>query len=321
MPSTNSRTGLSKYWLFTINNPQYEPESFKEKLAKDDGIKAVIFQKEKGEQGTEHYQGYVELAKRNRLSFLRSRLSDVAHYERRRGTAQQAIDYCSKEDTRVSGPYDFGEFTLDEPGQRNDLIATRATLEKGGLTAVAQEHYAEFVRYHRGLEAAFNRLTSRDREPVTVDLFIGNPGVGKSRLAWEMDPQLHSQPAESAWFDGYECHKTLLLEDFAGASSHKTLSATLRLLDRYPLRLAIKGGFTWLKATRIILTTNIHPRQWYQWDHRENQYAALARRIHNVHVWERDGTHVILSPERRDEFFSVSTSGPLPGISFGEYVI
>ena len=45
----------------------------------------------------------------------------------------------------------------------------------------------------------------------------------------------------------------------------------------------VKGGFRQLLSTRIVITTNIHPRLWYDYSQRERQYKALARRFHEVY--------------------------------------
>lgn len=306
--------------MLTWNNPTQSPQEFAKTLDDNDSVKAATFQQEEGEQDhTPHYQGYVELTKRVRLSTLKNMLGSAIHFERRRGSAQQAIDYCQKDDTRIDGPWTIGEFTIATPGQRTDLDDAVDTLLTGGTHAVAHDHPKSWVRYHRGFQSLLYARISREREPPTVKLYIGSTEVGKSRAAWEYDPDLHSQPGESPWFDGYCGQSTLLLDDFAGAASKATLTHTLRLLDRYPVRLEVKGSFTWLKATTIIITTNIHPYNWYDWERRHKQYAALARRIHEVHVWDTEGNMEQLSDAERERFFRVP-DGPLPGTRFGEFI-
>ncbi len=70
-----------------------------------------IYQLERGAEGTEHWQGYLEFSVTKRLAALR-RIHGLAgaHFERRRGTADEARNYCRKEDTRLAGPYEFGEY-------------------------------------------------------------------------------------------------------------------------------------------------------------------------------------------------------------------
>jgi hypothetical protein len=92
------------------------------------------------------------------------------------------------------------------------------------------------------------------------------------------------------WFDGYDGHTAALLDDFAGKFSKFSLNNLLRLLDRYKVQFPIKGGYTFFQPRRIFLTTNIHPREWYDWTTREVQYPALSRRITRVVTWRANGT-------------------------------
>lgn len=69
-----------------------------------------MFQAEVGEEtNTPHFQGYVEWKQKKTFTAAKALLGgDKVHLEARRGTQQQAIDYCSKEDTRVDGPWYHG---------------------------------------------------------------------------------------------------------------------------------------------------------------------------------------------------------------------
>lgn len=94
-------------WVFTLNNPTAQEEALLNSLVPNVAV-YVVFQREKGEvQGTEHFQGYIELKAKKTLHAMRS-LLERAHLEPRKGTQQQAIDYSKKEDTRIDGPWEFG---------------------------------------------------------------------------------------------------------------------------------------------------------------------------------------------------------------------
>lgn len=118
MPApAGSRT---RAWCFTVNNPSepLRPADW------DPTPSYCVHQLEKGEAGTPHYQGYVEFGQPVSMLQLKRNLP-TAHLERRKGTAQQARDYCMKEETRAdspeAGPFEFGEFKAKTPGQRTDL--------------------------------------------------------------------------------------------------------------------------------------------------------------------------------------------------------
>lgn len=81
-------------------------------------IKYSIVQLEKSpETGALHFQGYIEMPKPMRFGAIKKLLKcESAHLEARKGTPQQAADYCRKEDSRFDGPWELGELT--KQGQR-----------------------------------------------------------------------------------------------------------------------------------------------------------------------------------------------------------
>ncbi len=88
---------------FTLNNPS-DPIPFDvEKM------EYLVYQREVGVNGTPHFQGYCEFKTKKRLAAVKELLGNRCHIERRFGTQEQAIRYAKKEDTRVAGPWEFGE--------------------------------------------------------------------------------------------------------------------------------------------------------------------------------------------------------------------
>ena len=81
----------SRGWMFTINNPQEEDIPTLEWK----NAEYIVYQKEVGENGTEHFQGYLYLKCVARLSALK-KLNSRAHWEQRRGSHDQARAYCIK---------------------------------------------------------------------------------------------------------------------------------------------------------------------------------------------------------------------------------
>ena len=71
-----------------------------------------VFQLERGAAGTEHFQGYLEFAStgRKRFSWLKRNLfKDGQHFNRSRKPALANWRYCTKEESRISGPWNFGQ--------------------------------------------------------------------------------------------------------------------------------------------------------------------------------------------------------------------
>lgn len=283
-----SGTGQYKYVVFTLNNPGEEPIPFNEEK-----MSYLVYQREVApETGTEHYQGYCELKARMRFNPLKALLGgDRVHIERRRGSAQQAADYCKKEESRKEGctTQEFGTISFSQQGKRNDLEEFKNEVLSGTKRKrdLIDDHAGTFARYPK----FYDTLTSINRptreEDLQVILHIGETGLGKTRRVFDTcgeSPELYVAPLSNGttWFDAYDRHKTVLLDDFAGASSHTTLVSLLRLLDRYPVLVPTKGGHTWWCPSTIYITTNILPKDWYKWENRGEQYKALARRITKV---------------------------------------
>jgi len=286
----------SKYFVFTWNNPSLTPEEVQTFFARHNPT-YLAFQKEIGEQGTPHYQGYIELPKQTRFNQLHQGVPDgeTIWFAQRRGTAQQASDYATKADSRAAsadaGPHVFGELSRSARGKRTDLLEFRDAILSGSTArTLVQEYPKEFARYGRfydRLSALCEPALLPGDRPVQVILLHGDTGVGKSRHVYDKhwrSGELYVIPVDNSgfWVDGYDGHAYALLDDFAGAASKLTLAALLRILDRYPTRVPVKGGFVWWKPRKIYITTNVHPKLWYDYSSREEQYNALFRRFSKV---------------------------------------
>lgn len=75
------------------------------------GVSYLVFQREQcGSTGREHWQGYAETEGRGQsIKWWQGKLAiGKGHVEKRKGTADEAVNYCRKEDTRLWGPYESG---------------------------------------------------------------------------------------------------------------------------------------------------------------------------------------------------------------------
>lgn len=93
-----------------MNNPAPGmTEGLLELAGEDDDQRArfIVYQLEVGESGTPHLQGYVVFKKPMRLSAVRQ-LIPRAHLDIARGTNEQNIAYCTKDETRRDGPWRAG---------------------------------------------------------------------------------------------------------------------------------------------------------------------------------------------------------------------
>jgi len=85
-------------YLFTLNNWTAIEYNKLKKFGEGPTVGYMIMGKEGVQPGkTPHIQGYLELKRSQRFSFVK-KMMPRAHWTRANGTAQQNIDYCSKED-------------------------------------------------------------------------------------------------------------------------------------------------------------------------------------------------------------------------------
>ena len=283
-----------KPWCFTLNNPT---------LGKKD-MRAIfepkcaywVYQLEEGENETLHFQGYVYMKNRKRLSYMR-KLLPRAHWEAAKGSPAENRKYCTKEKGHCQGPWTGGEFPALTQGRRNDLEELLTAIKAGSSdTNLFESHTSCAFKYQRGIDKAkglYQPDLPEDWQP-DVRLYFGDPGLGKT---WSVHREfkkheLYSTPlGNGLWFDGIDYgHKACLIDDFTGQIA---LTQFLRLIDRYWVQVPIKGGFRWFRPNTIVIASNLHPQQWYKetayGDERRVLYKAMCRRVTEVrHYLERD---------------------------------
>ena len=264
--------------VFTINNPSEGVPLFN---GLPEGVAYVIWQLERGAQGTPHFQGYMRFSKRKTLSDIKRLLRyDTAHIEPARGSEQQCVDYCSKAETKVAGPWEFG--VRSKSGDRTDLAeAAKIIIDTGNLSqvdpAILMKHAGNCVKIA-------SLCNPPRRDGLQVFLIVGKTGIGKSYSVRDLYPDLYMPfyGNSGLWWDGYSGQDVVLFEEFRG---QVPLTKMLQLLDPYPIRLEVKGGAMPARYTKVFITSNTPPEEWYPNDptkpngSREGERQALFRRL------------------------------------------
>lgn len=278
-----SSGGQARRWCFTINNYTPEHVEFLRSLPENpEHVRRIIVGRETAASGTNHLQGYVEFDRPTRMGAVKTAIgAGSAHVEKAIGTPEQNSEYCSKEGDVI---VDYGTPGNRRQGSRTDLSSVKSLLDSGGsLRDVAHADFATFIRYQRGLQAYSRIIRSEPRNWVTQVVWLYGPtGSGKSRranqesydlsggdVAWIADPTL-------TWFEPYNGHKGAVIDDFDGKPP---LSFLLRLFDRYPLMVPVKGDFVQWRPRIVWITANFTPLDLYGG---APQYTALARRITEI---------------------------------------
>lgn len=269
------RENAVRNWTFTYNNYPEDLSSFNSALTEISEY--AIYGFEVGESGTRHLQGYIQLKKKERLSTLRDKLGAL-HFEHARAGFEENKNYCSKDGNFV----EFGTPSL--AGKRRGLADACEHVRKGGsLRELAEVSPEVFVRYGRGLRDLQNTLGRRRDFKTTVYWYYGSTGTGKSRRVHELEPDAYWKPATNRWWDGYDGQEAIVIDDYR--RDFCTFAELLRLFDRYPYSVEIKGGTKSFVSRRIYITTPKSPQE--TWEGRtEEDLAQLLRRIEHVEKFE-----------------------------------
>lgn len=260
---------MTKHRAFTFTLNNYTPEEV-------EAIKALnylylIIGNEIGESGTPHLQGYLYF--KNAISFdTVQRAIPRGHIEPAKGNAQQNKAYCSKESTL------FEDGDIPAQGKRSDIDNVRAIVaETGQIRQVVLE-----AQSFQSIKVAEKILEYHERKRnfrPKVYWYYGPTGTGKSHAAKNHpcvdDPYYAGKTIQ--WWQGYDAHETVIIDDFR--ANFCTYSELLKMLDRNAYSIECKGGSRQLLATRIFITSPMHPKDLYPTHEDKEQ---LLRRIYKI---------------------------------------
>lgn len=224
--------------------------------------------------GTPHLQGYMEFDTAWDIKTLQKMRPGV-HWSPRKGTQKQAVDYCKKDNNYV----EWG--TPKKQGERRDLNEIRdAIVEGASMYDIATNHFGDFMRYHKGFEKfqylhIAQEMATKIRE-IECQYWWGPTRSGKTRAAWELlkAPYILNEGNTGFWWTGYMNQENILIDDFRGTTP---LHILLRWLDRYPVQVPCHGGYHWLCAKKIIITSNVPLESLYRNCDEESRKALRAR--------------------------------------------
>jgi len=276
---TNGKQQLSRC-CFTFNN--YTAVEYEWLKAFE--CKWMIIGKEVGANGTPHLQGAVVLKNRRLFSTLKKTIGfKRAHMEEMKGSVQDSIKYCTKEDKNA-----FQKGAV-EPGKRNDIHSAINKLKDAtsitDLVLKDDDFAATYVKYPNGLTNYRNMLEGKREGPPVVFWIYGDTGTGKthSSVEWAERRGLDYWMSLGGlqWFNGYDGEPVAILDDFR--TGHCKFSFLLRLLDRYRFSVPYKGGFrNWIPKV-IFITAPLKPRDMFDLK-KEGDIQQLERRIaHTIH--------------------------------------
>ena len=270
-----------------MDEPELDPKDFR----------YGIVGQEKGEEGTPHLQMYFAMTSPRTLKWMKKYVCKKTHWEIARGNEDENVTYCSKEGDFIT----FGN--RSKQGKRSDLDLVRETALEEGMRAVTK-----FASYQQ-IQTAAAYLTyneekwdsSKQRKVVWI---WGPSGSGKTRKATKMATELYGDDVywkenDNKWFCGYDGHKCVIMDDYR--SSNFKFNAFLRLIDRYPCRVEIKGGQRQWLPELIIITSIKKPDTFYciEGEPQEQLLRRITQRIKMIKMGRK---------RRRGGFVEISDS-------------
>lgn len=251
--------------------------------------------------GRLHCQGYFRYTSSVAVSRARGVFPTHDHVEVAKGTEADNIAYCSKSATRVAGPFSFGSPAA--PGKRNDFVVVRELIAEGKTVSQIIDVATSYQSVRTAELIKKYKEKPRDpNHPPDVRWYHGKTGTGKTRAAVSEFPDAWLSACDGQWFDGYDGHACAVIDDFRRGFT--SWSSLLRLLDRYPYRVMVKGGSRQWVPSVIIITCPWAPQVLY--DSRSSEdIEQLMRRITTVRLFGDEPTP---PPEKFDPTVSSSSN-------------
>lgn len=305
---------MRRNYCFTLNNPTFDESAFLIRLAHSDmareenHVRYIVFQSEIApETNTPHFQGYVEFLRAKRISSASRYISgsNRCHLEFRMGTQEQAIAYCKKDDTREpeTTPYEGGQRSRAKPDKLGEVVEQ---LVRGATPdQIAEDHPQCYLLHKEKILDRFLELKGGRDRPPEIEILYGETGTGKSYSARTLNPGYYLAPWPTGgrwWWPNYKGESCVILDEFRHQIKFDTI---LSLFDRYEFNLESKGRSFSLQNCKIVITTNIDPKDWYPKVpslHKD----PLARRINEfATIWDYESGHThpnFVRTQRTGEF-------------------
>lgn len=271
-----SRT-RSRAFCFTINN--YTEYDCKQVLELSKEARYLICGKEVGESGTPHLQGYVYFANARGFDALKLKIPR-AHILAAKGTGSQNRTYCSKGGSLLC---EAGE--IPKQGARTDLERVKEMLKNGGRMRDVVEEAQSYQSVKMAEQILKYHEKERDWKPE-VRWYCGPTGAGKTKAAREwLGSDIYTTLDTVRWFEGYDAHENVCIDDMR--KDFAKFHQLLKLIDRYPYRVEMKGGSRQFLAKKIAITCPYRPEELYT---TREDVAQLLRRIDVVTEFYSDGS-------------------------------
>lgn len=256
----------AKAWIGTSFQDSFAPPK--------DAVEYAVYQRERCPKTEKlHWQWMVVFNSRHRLQGVKKLLGEC-HAEVCR-SLRSSRQYCMKTESRVTEPVEIGVFA-------GEAAAVAAVLKRVRPLQLLEER-PSLWRSWRALQDIRSAVMPKRTDETSAFLFFGDSGVGKSTIARRIADFVGEEEVfwqdNSQWWDGYQQQGLVVIDEFRGQMPVQQL---LRLIDRNPYRVPVKGSTVEFASKVVILTSNLSLDAMYQgldWA----TLLAVKRRIHTVY--------------------------------------
>lgn len=254
------QTKKSYAFIVTINNPTQTLREFVDQLV-ELGAQSVNAQVEKGQSGTTHIQACFKFGSQRSFAAIKKQLP-TAHIESCKSYFD-SYKYCSKSDTRVSGPIRYGPAPIPPKRKGRTSKEFNELVLDGSIEDLVRDGTVHIGQYPKLVAASqlFKLRTASNSSLAKLEneWHYGPTGTGKSRGVTEKYPNLFRKNPNK-WWDGYQGEEVVLIDDF-DKTLHSCLGYYIKIWgDHYPFKAECKGSTMQIRPQKIIITSNYHPK-------------------------------------------------------------
>lgn len=284
-------------WVGTWNNPDMNDDEFRiylGKLYEDEVIQYAVFQRESAPTtGTQHYQWFISFVRPVYFKKVKE-LFPKCHFAPMKSTPDLCRAYCRKEESRLSGPYEVGEFLGQ--GKRSDIARAIELLKSGASLKDIDELYPTVsVTYGHKLSEYYYRLKNAPKisrlekcatqwRNLEIIYIYGPPRTGKStsvRYSTAQDELFCVTQYDQNMFDGYNGQSVLLIDEFY---SQIQLTRINQILEPSPMLLNVKNSRVQAAYDKVYIISNYPLNDLYSSVRpaQDPSYKAFCARINKI---------------------------------------
>lgn len=258
-----------------------------------ESFKYCIFQLEKGEvEGTTHFQGFIIFTGGKRFRTIK-RMLPFAHLEKVRGSNTQNREYCSKQDTRIEGPFEMGKFA--EQRERTDvkefIELVRAGTDEDDLSRLYPTLFMKEMNKLDKLYALnFKKYRYMCRD-IKVTYIYGPSGLGKSsmiRRELGMGKAFWVHSYDLAMFTNYNYEDNIVFDEFIDRLPISTLNMYLNV---EPIELRGLNSLKYGAYHNVYIISNYAPKDLYKdvQNTRPDIFETFYRRLNTIIRMDKKG--------------------------------